>query len=198
MNFVSADPSIVRSIRQRGMLNLWLRLYARINQPPKFEDFKLNGLPRELDDLVFYLVDSCGNEISFLVESDGRRAYQAYGKSGKGRYLHEYLPPAIRDQVLPIYAECVRRRLPVFTVSRVNDITGTEVEFERLLLPFTGVSGIERVIAALSTISIDGGFEIRHLMKRSESLPIYDVLSVIDQRLFYQTVGQKEVVEIDE
>ena len=194
MDFVSADPSIVRSIRQRGMLNPWLRLYAQIHQPPNFEDFKLNGLPRELDDLVFYLVESCGNEINFLIESDGRRAYQAYGKSGKSRYLHEYLPPEIRNRVMPVYAECVRRRLPVFTVSKVNDITGAEVEFERLLLPFAGVSGVERVIASLNTISIDGGFEIRHLMKRNESLPIYDVLSVIDQKLY--PIGQKEVVEI--
>jgi len=176
------------------MLNPWLRLYAQIHQLPKLEDFKLNGLPRELDDLVFYSVESCGNEARFLIESDGRRAYQAYGKSGKGRYLHEYLPPEIGNRVMPVYAECVRRRFPVFTVSKVNDITGAEVEFERLLLPFAGESGVGRVIASLNTISIEGGFEIRHLMKRNESLPIYDVLSVIDQKL--HPIGQKELVEI--
>jgi hypothetical protein len=196
MDFVSANPSVVRSIRQRAMLNSWLRLYAQANQPPKFDDFKQDGLPRELDDLVFYLVESCGNETSFLIESDGLRAYQAYGKSGKGRYLHEYLPRAVRDRITPIYSECVRKRLPVYTVSRVNDIIGVEVEFERLLLPFTGASGIEWVVASLNTLSIDGGFEIRHLMKRSESLPVNDFLSIIDQKLFHQTIGKKELDEI--
>jgi hypothetical protein len=196
MDFVSADASIVRSIRQRAMLNAWLRLYAQLQNPPEFEDFKLNRMSDELDEIVFYLIESCGDAVNFKIESDGQRTFQAYGGTGKGRYLHEYLPPRLRDVVLPVYTECVRRRLPVFTVSKVNDINGTEVEFERLLLPFSGVSGIERVVASLNAISIDGGFEIKNLMRGNEDLPTYDVLSVIDQKFFPHRPGRTAIADL--
>jgi hypothetical protein len=181
MDFASADPSIVRSTRQREMLSVWLALYSRIQQIPEFEEFKTNGLTGDLDDLVFYLVEPHGDGADFLIESDSPRTYQPYGKSGKGRYLHEYLPPKTRDRVMPVYNECVRKRLPMFTVSRVEAINGAEVEFERLLLPFADSAGVGRVIASLNTVSIAGEFEIRHLMKRKEFLPRYDILSVIDR-----------------
>src|SRR5450830_451084 len=77
MNFVSANPSIVRSIRQRAMLNAWLRLYAQLQEPPQFENFKLNRLSDELDEIVFYLVEASGDAVKFLIENDGRRTYQA-------------------------------------------------------------------------------------------------------------------------
>ena len=197
MNFVSANPSIVRSIRQRAMLNAWLRLFAQLQEPPQFENFKLSRLSDELDEIVFYLVEASGDAVTFLIENDGRRTYQAYGGTGKGRYLHEYVPPKLRDIVLPVYIECVRRRLPVFTVSKVNDVNGVEVEFERLLLPFSGGSGIEKIIASLNTISIDGTFEIKNLMRSDENLPLYEVLSIIDQRLFHNQAGQKTVADLD-
>jgi hypothetical protein len=196
MDFVSADPSIVRSIRQRGMLNAWLRIYAQQQQPPEFDDFKLNRLSDELDEMVFYLVEPCGSTVNFKIESDGRRTFQAYGGPGKGLYLHEYLQRELRDLVVPVYAECVRRRLPVFTVSKVNDINGTEVEFERLLLPFSGASGIERVVASLNAISIDGRFEIKNLMRGNEDLPTYAILAVIDQKLFHHQPSQMAVADL--
>jgi hypothetical protein len=196
MDFVSADPSIVRSIRQRAMLNAWLRLYAQLQRPPEFEDFKLSRLSDELDEIVFYLVESRSDATNFKIESDGRRTYQAYGRTGKGRYLDEYIPPKVRDLVVPVYKECVRRRLPVFTVAKVKDINGIEVEFERLLLPFSGASGIERLIASLNAISIDGKFEIKNLMMGVTDLPTYDILSVIDQKLFHHQPGKMAIADV--
>ena len=37
---------------------------------------------------------------------------------------------------MPVYYECIRRRLPAYTVAHVDDIAGRIVAYERLLLPF--------------------------------------------------------------
>ena len=36
MEFESAQPSVVKSIKQRDLLNTWLRLYARDQSLPRF------------------------------------------------------------------------------------------------------------------------------------------------------------------
>jgi hypothetical protein len=87
--------------------------------------------------------------------------------------------------------------LATFTVSRVRDINGIEVEFERLLLPFSGASGVERIIASLNTISVEGAFEIKNLMRNNESLPVYEVLAVIDQKLIHSQADRKAVADLD-
>ena len=42
------------------------------------------------------------------IQSDGTRMSSAYGNTGKGRYLDEYLGPRLRPIVMPVYYECVR------------------------------------------------------------------------------------------
>ncbi len=59
-----------------------------------------------------------------LIESDGTRMSSAYGNTGKGRYLDDYLGPRLAPIVMPIYYECVRRALPVYTISNIDDIYG--------------------------------------------------------------------------
>ena len=58
MEFESANPSVVKSIKQRDLLNTWLRLYAREQSMPRIEEYQPTRLADELPDLVFYTVDS--------------------------------------------------------------------------------------------------------------------------------------------
>ena len=58
MDFESANPSIVKSIKQRDLLNTWLRLYAREQQLPRIEEYQPERLADELPDLVYYTVDT--------------------------------------------------------------------------------------------------------------------------------------------
>jgi hypothetical protein len=37
LDFASAGPSIVKSIKQRDLLNTWLRLYAREKRIPRID-----------------------------------------------------------------------------------------------------------------------------------------------------------------
>jgi hypothetical protein len=64
------------------------------------------------------------------------------------------------------------------------------VAYERLLLPFSDSEGVTHVIASLKTISEDGGFEIRNLMRGNDALPTAKLRAVIDRELFHRTLGR--------
>ena len=190
MDFQSADPSVVKSIRQRDLLNGWLRLYARQHLLPDIADFQPTRLDEELPDLVYYRVDDTRQPVRFVIESNGTRMSNAYGSTGRGRYLDEYLGPILRPIVLPVYDECIRRALPVYTISMVEDVHGRAVAYG---------AGVSHIIASLKTISEDGGFEIRDLMRGHLSLPVPSVCAVIDSKLFHRTpnhIAAGDVVEI--
>src|SRR4051812_37484296 len=91
MEFESADASIVKSIRQRDLLNCWLRL--RVSRPalPALTAYRPERLEDEFADLVYYAVDRQSQPPRLLIESNGTRMSRAYGTTGRGRYLDDYL-----------------------------------------------------------------------------------------------------------
>lgn len=190
MDFESATPAVIRSIKQRDLLNTWLRLYVHQNHVPKFDDYLPERIAEESDDLVHYTVTGTVDAPRIVIDSDGTRMSNAYGSTGRGRDLDDYLGAKLAPIVMPIYHECLRRRLPVYTISKVSDLYGRKVDYERLLLPFTDDHGISRILASLKTISDDGGFEIRNLMRANDVLPVYVLRSVIDRDLFHARSGR--------
>jgi hypothetical protein len=190
VEFESANPTIVKSIKQRDLLNTWLRLYAREQLMPRIEEYQPERFADELPDLVFYNVDTAQAPPRLLIESDGTRMSSAYGYTGKGRYLDDYLGPRLVPVVMPVYYECLRRALPVYTISSIDDIYGRIVAYERLLLPFSQGGNVTHVIASLKTISEDGGFEIRNLMRGNDTLPTAKLRTVIDRDLFHRAPGR--------
>jgi hypothetical protein len=157
MEFESASPPVVKSIKQRDLLNYWLRLYAKHERLPKFSDYLPERIAEEADDLVSYTVQASEEGPRFRIDSEGTRMSSAYGTTGQGRYLDEYLGAKLEPIVMPIYHECVRRRLPIYTISKVNDLYGRKVDYERLLMPFSDGAGVNHILASLKTISEDGG-----------------------------------------
>jgi hypothetical protein len=190
LDFQSASPSVVKSIKQRDLLNTWLRLYAHGELLPRVEDYQPERLADELPDLVYYTVDTTQRPPCLTIQSGGTRMSGAYGNTGKGRTLDEYLGPRLKPVVMPVYYECVRRALPVYTISMIDDIYGRVVAYERLLLPFSNGSGVSDIIASLKTISEDGGFEIRNLMRGNDTLPVPKLRTVIDRELFHRAPGR--------
>jgi hypothetical protein len=190
LEFDSANPSVVKSIKQRDLLNTWLRLYAREQQLPRVEEYQPERLADELPDLVYYTVDATQLPPRLTIQSHGTRMSTAYGHTGKGRHLDEYLGPRLAPVVMPVYCECVRRALPVYTIANIDDIYGRIVAYERLLLPFSEGGKVSHVIASLKTISEDGGFEIRNLMRGSDALPTPKLRAVIDRDLFHRAPGR--------
>lgn len=189
MEFQSANPSVVKSIKQRDLLNTWLRLYARNQRMPRIEEYEPSRLADELPDMVYYTVDTAQPSPRLTIESDGTRMSTAYGHTGKGRYLDDYLGPKLAPIVMPIYHECVDRGLPVYTIANIDDIYGRIVAYERLLLPFSEGGSVTHLIASLKTICEDGGFEIKNLMRGNDSLPTPRLRAIVDRDLFHRAPG---------
>jgi hypothetical protein len=190
LEFESANPSIVKSIKQRDLLNTWLRLYARAQITPRFEEYHPARLADEIPDLVYYTVDTAQQPPRLIIQSDGTRMSRAYGDTGKGRYLDEYLGDKLVPIVMPVYHKCLMRGLPVYTISQIDDIYGRIVAYERLLLPFSDGGSVTHVIASLKTISEDGGFEIKNLMRANDAVPTSKLRAVIDRDLFHRAPGR--------
>ena len=200
MEFESANPSIVRSIKQRDLLNTWLRLYAREQKLPRLEEYQPERLADEVPDLVYYTVDTAPAPPLLTIQSDGTRMSTAYGHTGKGSYLHEYLPSKLVNVVMPVYYECVARGLPVYTISNIDDIYGRIVAYERMLLPFSEAGNVTHIIASLKTISEDGGFEIKNLMRGNDALPTLKLRAIVDRDLFHRAPGRispSDVIEFN-
>jgi hypothetical protein len=196
----SAKPSVVKSIKQRDLLNTWLRLYAREQSMPRIEHYQPERLEDELPDLVYYTVEASESPPRLTIQSNGTRISNAYGHTGKGRYLDEYLGPRMASIVMPVYYQCVALRLPVYTISNIDDIYGRMVAYERLLLPFAQSADVTHIIASLKTISEDGGFEIKNLMRGNDKLPVQRLRAVIDRDLFHRAPGRipaGDVLEFD-
>jgi hypothetical protein len=190
VDFESANPSVVKSIKQRDLLNTWLRLYSRKQTLPRVEEYQPERLADELADLVYYTVDTTEQPPRLTIQSDGTRISNAYGHTGKGKYLDEYIGPRLVPVVMPVYYQCVTCGLPVYTIANIDDLYGRIVAYERLLLPFSDGGGISHVIASLKTISEDGGFEIKNLMRGNDALPTSKLRAVIDRDLFHRAPGR--------
>jgi len=99
---------------------------------------------------------------------------------------------------MPVYYECIARKLPVYTISNIDDIYGRIVAYERLLMPFSDDSEVTHILASLKTISEDGGFEIKNLMRGNDSLPTPKLRCIIDQDLFHRQPGRIEAGDVIE
>jgi hypothetical protein len=53
VEFESANPTIVKSIKQRDLFNTWLRLYAREQEMPGIDEYHPARIEDELPDLVY-------------------------------------------------------------------------------------------------------------------------------------------------
>jgi hypothetical protein len=190
LEFESAGPSVVKSIKQRDLLNTWLRLYARNQSIPRLSEYQPARIEDELPDMVFYTVDTAAEPPRLTIQSDGTRMSAAYGNTGKGRHLDEYLGARLAPMVMPVYYECIARRLPVFTIASMDDIYGRVVAYERLLLPFSDDGGVTQIMASLKTISEDGNFEIKNLIRGNDKLPVPKLRAVIDRDLFHRAPGR--------
>ena len=190
MDFESAPPSVVKSIKQRDLLNTWLRLYARDQSLPRIGEYQPERIEEELADLVFYTVDTHETPPRLTIQSDGTRMSSAYGNTGKGRYLDEYLGARLAPIVMPVYYECIARCLPAYTIASMDDIYGRVVAYERLLLPFSDDGSVTHILASLKTISEDGGFEIKNLIRGNDKLPVPKLRAIIDRDLFHRAPGR--------
>jgi hypothetical protein len=191
MHFESASRSVIRSVRQSDLFNGWLRVYRRERALPLIHQFDFERLSEERPDLMYYDVVRTGDDYRYLIQHSGQNLKKAFGTRGsEGKYL---------DQVLDAFIACIEARRPAFTVSAVRDVNGVPVSYERLVLPFGANDRVQQLIVSLKTISIEGRFETRDLMRAAKQRYSYELCAVIDRDLDgaqSRLVETSDVVEI--
>lgn len=190
MDFRSASPSTVKSIRQLELLNSWIRLYAKIGRVPPLEDFQPECIREELSDLIYNDVVTEGGRPRFVMRRKGAHLTEIFGGNGEGRFLDEFIGPKLAQSTLPIYLECVSRRLPAYSVCMVSDPDGRQVAYERLLLPFSNGTEIDSIVGSFKAISEDGGFQMKNLMRGDNEEPTYILRAIIDRDLALRAPGR--------
>lgn len=181
MNFENAQASIVRSIRQRDLLSAWQRLYRREQTLPLLHHYQPDNLDEEKPDLMYYEVRHDGRGLRFLILHGGANLVRAFGTGEpQGCFVDDLVGAERARFIVPYLLPAIAERRPVYTISTVFDVGGVPVSYERLVLPFGAADSVQHLIVSLKTISIEGRFETRDLMRADSSDPTYSVCAVID------------------
>jgi hypothetical protein len=207
MQFESADPSVVKSIRQRYLLNEWLRAAAKQRTMPPPGDFQLEQVADELVDMMHYEVVGQGDGARFLITHEGARLATTYGSDHiepaqrTNRYLDDAIGPERYANVVALYQACVARQRPAYSISTVQDADGKEVSYERLLMPFGSGEAVQQIVGSFKCISIEGGFKVSNLMGlRPNAEPAILVRAIIDRAFVPISAGSHssdEVINLD-
>jgi hypothetical protein len=206
MEFTSANPSVVRSIRQRTLLDAWLRALDKQHALPAIGNYRPEYLADELADMMGFNVEGCGCDARFLITQEGWRLTATYGNEHidadkrTNRYLDDAIGPARYARVVPSYRACLEWRRPTYSISMVRDADGKDVSYERLLLPFGSGDAVEQIVGSYKAISIEGGFKLNNLMGvRSKATPVSVVSAVIDRDFAPHPASQRtspDVIEL--
>ena len=198
MNFVSASPSIVRSVLQRSLLNTWQRQYDRGNGLAAFAQFEFARLEDERPDMIWFEIVVDEARPRFRVVHQGQRLADVYGLMPVGVDLESLLRPHHFAVVMPAYYECLSRCRPIYSVFDLPDVDGRRVLYERLLLPFgTGLEP-DFMLSSVKTISDSGAFQQKDLMLPDATV-VHDIHAVIDSGLAMSRIEKQldsEVIEL--
>ncbi|SIO57440.1 hypothetical protein SAMN05443247_08532 [Bradyrhizobium erythrophlei] len=208
MEFESSDPSVIRSIKQRELLNTWLRAAARHRPLPLIGDFQPNRFGEELADMMGFDVRGVGDSARFLITQEGVRLTATYGNEHvepdkrTNRYLDDAIGPERYANVIELYRACVTHRRPAYSISTVQDADNKDVSYERLLLPFGSSSNVEQIVGSYKSISIEGGFKINNLMGlKPKALPVILIRAIIDREFVPSRADRRlcddGVIELD-
>jgi hypothetical protein len=206
MEFASANPSVIRSIKQRELLNAWLRALGKQRCLPALGHYRPDRIADELADMMGFDVEGSGDTARFLITQEGAMLSATYGNEQidpdrrRDRYL-DAIGPLRYARVVPSYRACLERKRPTYSVSMVQDVDGKDVSYERLLLPFGSAGHVEQIVGSYKAISIEGGFKIRNLMGiKSKAIPVGVINAVIDLDFIRERADERasdDVVELN-
>ncbi|HEY7843108.1 MAG TPA: hypothetical protein VID30_05445 [Bradyrhizobium sp.] len=207
MEYVSSDPSVVRSIRQRVLLNAWVHALRKSSPLPALSDFEPDTGIEELADMMGFDVEGDEASARFVITQEGTRLAATYGNEDvapekrTNRYLHDAIGPDRYARVVTCYRECVIRKRPTYSITAVQDADGKDVSYERLLMPFGRGSTVEHIIGSYKAISIEGGFRVNNLLGlRSMAESARIVNAIVDREIARRPAGVRtsdDIVIVD-
>jgi hypothetical protein len=187
MQFESANPSVIKSVKQRDLLNAWLRARGKSRALPRIEDYQHDRIDDEMPDMMRFDVEGKGDSARFLITLEGSRLTATYGNEHidpdkrTNRYLDDAIGRERYARVVPAYSACLARKRPTYSISMVQDPDRKDVFYERLLLPFGNNEGVEQIIGSYKSISLEGGFKIDNLMGiKPQAVPVSLFNAVIE------------------
>jgi hypothetical protein len=203
MKFESADPSVVKSIKQRVLLNAWLRAVRKQHALPVISDFHPDGIADELADMMGFDVVGEGDSARFLITQEGARLTTIYGNDHidpaerTNRYLDDAIGPERYVNVVALYHACLAHKRPAYSISTVQDVDKKDVSYERLLLPLGSGDAVEQIVGSYKSISIEGSFKINNLMGlRPKAVPVVLLRAIID-RVFVPSPANRRASDDD-
>jgi hypothetical protein len=207
MEYASADPSVVRSIRQRVLLNAWLRALRTPNVLPVRADFDSEAGSDELADVMGFDVEGDHKAARFLITHEGARLAATYGNDHvaldkrTNRYLDDAIGPDATRASWPAIANAWHTGGRPIRSRWCRMPTAKEVSYERLLLPFGNAAAVTQIVGSYKAISIEGGFKVRNLMGlRPMAAPTMVVHAVIDREAARRPSGiraSEDIIEAD-
>ena len=207
MEFASANPSVVKSIKQRELLNAWLRARVKPKTLPVLAAYEPERISDELAEMMGFDVEVYGDGARFLITQEGATLTKAYGSEHidppqrTNRYLDDAIGPARYEHVVTLYRTCLARKLPTYSISMVQDPDGKDVRYERLLLPFGSADHVEQIVGSYKAISVDGHFKITNLMGiRPKTVPVIVARAIIDQEIVRSSThirASEDIIELN-
>jgi hypothetical protein len=186
MEFASADPSAIRSIKQRMLLQSWMRALRGRKLLPLTGDFQPDGIANERADMMAFDVDEDDGTARFSITQEGWRLAAALSSvqvdptlHRTKRYLDDAVEPERYARIVSCYLACLDRKRPIYSVSRVLDADGKHVSYERLLLPFGRDDEVEHIIGSYKAVSIRGGVTLKNLTSLSACKSSVRVVSAV-------------------
>jgi len=134
--FQPKPHTIVHSIAQRALLKWWQDQRAG-RVAPRRSEIDPHRLARHWNDIAVYEVVRQGRRPRYRFRCHGQGISLADGADYCGRYLDQALPPAMWARIGAAYDAILELKCPLYTVRPALDAKGTQVRFERLMLPFS-------------------------------------------------------------
>lgn len=145
----------IRCVQQLGLLKLWERLKGAADLP-NLGAVRGEDLERLRDKLMLLDVVWSDGGPRYLIRFQGADFSKMHRRDCTGSFLNEAMAPAVRERGLRAYRTVVDQRIPAFTSTRVRNLEGATVLYERLLLPFTTTGkGVEHIHCALTLFAED-------------------------------------------
>src|SRR3977135_2340990 len=97
MEFAGADPSVIRSVKQRELLDTWLRARRKPRVLPMIQDYQPERIADELTDMMEFEVVGEGDAVRFLITHEGARLATTYGSEhiDPGQRTNRFLDDAV-------------------------------------------------------------------------------------------------------
>lgn len=156
-----ANPSsaeVVRHVPHRWLINQWAR--GGRTADPALVPFAFEPASIDMSRSIITRVVGSGEPRRYQILHCGSMLAAATGQEPRGLYMDELLSPTSCDHILAQYELCRRSRKPVYSISHISDVHDVPVDYEKLLLPFTGADGeVHCILTTTLLISTEGRFE---------------------------------------